>query len=224
MKKVILIFTVIIISLIFLKQKITSSFIEKINLKLQEDEVAIIFLSSDNYKSILVKDNDFNYLIVLEFNKSINELKNNLNKFVNSSINYLLIDDSLVTKMKINYEAKHNLDEKLNINNLMIEKNDNIIILSNPKFNLCIYDVGKNNNLDNCDFVYFSNIEYKININEKLKAIFYEKDVLNKFKEETYIKWIDNYEIDNECYTILKLTNDGYDIITIPIENDIQNF
>lgn len=208
----------------FYKYKITPSFIEKINLNLQEDEIAIIFLSSDNYKSILVKDNDFNYLIVLEFNKNINKLKNNLNKFVNSNINYLLIDDSLVTKMKINYETKHDFDENLNINNLMIEKNNNIITLSNREFNLCIYDVGKNNNLDNCDFVYFSNIEYKININEKLKTIFYEKDILNKFKEETYIKWIDNYEIDNEYYTILKLSNDTYDIITIPIENDIQNF
>lgn len=224
MKKITLIIVLLIISLIIINQKIVTSFIEKIDLNLQEDEIAVVFLSSDNYKSILVKDNDFNYLIVLEFNKSINELKNNLNKFVNSSINYLFIDDSLVTKMKINYEAKHNLDEKLNINNLMIEKNDNIIILSNPKLNLCIYDVGKNNNLDNCDFVYFLNIEYKININEKLKAIFYEKDVLNKFKEETYIKWIDNYEITSDSYNILRISNDSYDIITIPIENDIQNF
>ena len=65
-------------------------------------------------------------------------------------------------------------------------------------------------------FIYFFNINNKIEISENIKAIFYDKNVKNIFKEESYIKWIDNYELDNNSYIILKISDENYDVITIP--------
>ena len=154
----------------------------------------------------------------------VNKLEKSLNKFIENKLDYAFTDELLYYNLKLSYNIKKSLDEIININNFSISKDENILKISNHEYNLCIYDVGINSDLNNCDFVYFLNMNYQIDIDENLKAIFYEEDISNKFKESTYIKWIDNYEISNDNYNILKLSDDSYDIITIPIENDIQNF
>ena len=50
MKKIIFIIIFLFFSLIIAKYKLSSVFIEKINLNLLDDEIAIVFLSSNDYK------------------------------------------------------------------------------------------------------------------------------------------------------------------------------
>lgn len=217
MKRVIFIFVILFFYFIIINKKIETTFIEKIDLNLLDDEVAIIFLSSDGYKSILLKSNNDTSLLALDINNS-KKLNKNINKFVDQKIDYLFLNNKEIN-VDIDYSVKDILNNEINMENFIIRKQSNIIEINNHKYNLCIYDVGNNNNVSNCDFLYFINMDYQISMSENLKAVFYEKKVANKFKENTYIKWIDNYELSSDTYNILKLSSDSYDVITIPNEN-----
>lgn len=218
MKKIFLIIGLLIIYIFIIHHKLATAFIEKIDLNLLDDELAIIFLSSDNYKSVLLKDNSMNSLLIFDIDNSKN-LNKNLNKFIDTKLDYLFVTEDFQIDFDIDYSIKDSLNNNTNINDYIINTNDNIIIISNNNYNLCIYDIGSNDNIDGCNFIYFLNMNYQINLNENLKAIFYEKYIENKFKENTYIKWIDNYDMTDDVYHILKLSPTSYDIITIPNQN-----
>ena len=218
MKKILLIIVLLVLYILILHHKLSTVFIEKIDLNLLDDELAIIFLTSDNYKSILLKDSSMNSLLIFDINRSKN-LNKNLNKFVENKLDYLFVTEDFKVDFNINYAVKDYLNNNTNINDYLININDNIITISNNNYNLCIYDVGSNDNIENCNFIYFLNMNYQLDLNEDLKAIFYEKNIENKFKENTYTKWIDNYDMSDAIYNILKLSSDSYDIITIPNQN-----
>ncbi len=217
MKKLIFIFVILLLYLFIIKQKLETAFIEKINLNLLDDEIAVIFLSSDDYKTILLKDNAEELLLILDL-KNDKILKKSLNKFLDNKLDYLFYIKPL-SNLNIDSSIRDVLSNRVDFINFYITKNSNIITISNDNYNFCIYDIGENNDVTNCDFVYFSDMNNQINISENLKAIFYEKKVANNFKENTYIKWIDNYELNADAYNILKISKNNYDIITIPIEN-----
>ena len=217
MKKIIFIFVMLLLYFFVIKQKLATAFIEKINLNLLDDEIAVIFLSSDDYKTILLKDNVEELLLVLDL-KNDKILKKSLNKFLDNKLDYLFYIKPL-SNLNIDSSIRDVLSNRVDFINFYITKNSNIITISNDNYNFCIYDIGENNDVTNCDFVYFSDMNNQVNISENLKAIFYEKKVANNFKENTYIKWIDNYELNVDTYNILKLSKNNYDIITIPIEN-----
>ena len=217
MKKIIFILVLLALYFIMINQKLTATFIEKIDLNLLDDELAVIFLSSDSYKTVLLKTNNDTSLLVLDINNS-KKLNKNINKFINQKIDYLFLNNKEI-KIDIDYSVKDILSSEINMDNFTIKKQVNIIEISNYKYNLCIYDVGINNDVSNCDFIYFINMDFQISMQENLRAVFYEKKVASKFKENTYIKWIDNYELSSDTYNILKLSKDSYDVITIPNEN-----
>ncbi len=216
MKRLLLICIMFILYFIIINYKIANAFIEKIDLRLADDELAIIFLNSDHYQSILLKDNDMTNLLALNI-KSSKDLKKNVDKFLETKLDYIFLANN--SKLDLDCGEKDILHNNFTMNNYTIRQLDNIIELTTNNYNLCIYDVGDNDNILDCDFVYFMNMDYQLEITEKLKAIFYEKNISNQFKENTYIKWIDNYELGSEAYNILKLSNSSYDIITIPIQN-----
>ncbi len=218
MKRVIFILVILFFYLIIINKKIETAFIEKIDLNLLDDELAVVFLSSNNYKTILLHDNDMNSLLVLDVNDS-KMLVRNLNKFMDRKLDNLFILDKSQKNLDIDYSVKDVLNDSINMGKYQISKSDNIIEISNDKYNLCVYNTGLNNDITKCDFIYFINMDIQLNMNESLRAVFYEKNIANKFKENTYIKWIDNYELSNDTYNILKLSNDSYDVITLPNKN-----
>lgn len=217
MKKIISILILLLLYFIIINQKLSTAFIEKIDLNLFDDELAVIFLSSDSYKTVLLKDKSSTTLLVLDL-KNDKDLRKNLNKFVDNKLDYLFLKEKNMN-LNVDYSIKDVLNDKVNMEKFFINRNDNIIYINNNTYNLCLYNIGKNNNVENCDFIYFLDMDIQVNMKENMKAVFYEKKIANKFKENSYIKWIDNYELSNDVYNILKLSNDSYDIITIPSEN-----
>ncbi len=218
MKKVIFILILLFIYFIMINKKLETAFIEKIDLNLLDDEVAVIFLSSDNYKTVLLRDNDATSLLVLDFKNSKNLIKN-LNKFIDKKLDNLFLIEQNKINLDIDYDIKDTLKESVNMGKYQIKKQDNIIEIKNNKYNLCLYNTGTNNDINNCDFIYFINMDFQLNMSENLRAVFYEKNIASKFKENTYIKWIDNYELSSDTYNILKLSKNSYDVITLPNEN-----
>lgn len=217
MKKIIFILILIFLYFIIINKKLSTTFIEKIDLNLLDDELAVIFLSSDSYKTVLLKDRNSTALLVMDLDNDKN-LSKNLNKFIDTRLDYLFLNKSNIN-VDIDYSIKDTLNDKISMEKFFINRNDNIIYISNNTYNLCLYNIGENNNVEDCDFVYFLDMDIQVNMKENMKAVFYEKKIANIFKENTYIKWIDNYELSNDAYNILKLSKDSYDIITIPSGN-----
>lgn len=214
MKKIILIITLFLFCILVIDIKIKTAFIEKIDLNLDDSELAVIFLSSEEYKAVLIKNNLSTSLIVLDYkeNKTFND---DLNKFVENKLDFVFLNKPDI-KLNIDYSIKDILSNSIKTESYSILKNQNIIMINNDNYNICLYDIGVNNLVNSCDFIYFLNMDYQVSLGEDVKAIFYENKIANKFKENSYIKWIDNYELSNDIYNILKISKDSYDVITIP--------
>lgn len=214
MKKIILIITLFLFCILVINIKIKTAFIEKIDLNLDDSELAVIFLSSEEYKAVLIKNNLSTSLIVLDYkeNKTFND---DLNKFVENKLDFVFLNKPDI-KLNIDYSIKDILSNSIKTESYSILKNQNIIMINNDNYNICLYDIGVNNLVNSCDFIYFLNMDYQVSLGEDVKAIFYENKIANKFKENSYIKWIDNYELNNDIYNILKISKDSYDVITIP--------
>lgn len=214
MKKIILIITLFLFCILVIDIKIKTAFIEKIDLNLDDSELAVIFLSSEEYKAVLIKNNLSTSLIVLDYkeNKTFND---DLNKFVENKLDFVFLNNPDI-KLNIDYSIKDILSNSIKTESYSILKNQNIIMINNDNYNICLYDIGVNNLVNSCDFIYFLNMDYQVSLSEDVKAIFYENKIASKFKENSYIKWIDNYELSNDIYNILKISKDSYDVITIP--------
>lgn len=214
MKKIILIITLFLFCILVINIKIKTAFIEKIDLNLDDSELAVIFLSSEEYKAVLIKNNLSTSLIVLDYkeNKAFND---DLNKFVENKLDFVFLNNPDI-KLNIDYSIKDILSNSIKTESYSILKNQNIIMVNNDNYNICLYDIGVNNLVNSCDFIYFLNMDYQVSLSEDVKAIFYENKIASKFKENSYIKWIDNYELSNDIYNILKISKDSYDVITIP--------
>lgn len=214
MKKIILIITLFLFCILVIDIKIKTAFIEKIDLNLDDSELAVIFLSSEEYKAVLIKNNLSTSLIVLDYkeNKTFND---DLNKFVENKLDFVFLNKPDI-KLNIDYSIKDILSNSIKTESYSILKNQNIIMINNDNYNICLYDIGVNNLVNSCDFIYFLNMDYQVSLSEDVKAIFYENKIASKFKENSYIKWIDNYELSNDIYNILKISKDSYDVITIP--------
>lgn len=214
MKKIILIITLFLFCILVINIKIKTAFIDKIDLNLDDSELAVIFLSSEEYKAVLIKNNLSTSLIVLDYkeNKTFND---DLNKFVENKLDFVFLNNPDI-KLNIDYSIKDILSNSIKTESYSILKNQNIIMINNDNYNICLYDIGVNNLVNSCDFIYFLNMDYQVSLSEDVKAIFYENKIASKFKENSYIKWIDNYELSNDIYNILKISKDSYDVITIP--------
>lgn len=214
MKKIILIIILFLFCILVINIKIKTAFIEKIDLNLDDSELAVIFLSSEEYKAVLIKNNLSTSLIVLDYkeNKTFND---DLNKFVENKLDFVFLNNPDI-KLNIDYSIKDILSNSIKTESYSILKNQNIIMVNNDNYNICLYDIGVNNLVNSCDFIYFLNMDYQVSLSEDVKAIFYENKIASKFKENSYIKWIDNYELSNDIYNILKISKDSYDVITIP--------
>lgn len=214
MKKIILIITLFLFCILVINIKIKTAFIDKIDLNLDDSELAVIFLSSEEYKAVLIKNNLSTSLIVIDYkeNKTFND---DLNKFVENKLDFVFLNNPDI-KLNIDYSIKDILSNSIKTEFYSILKNQNIIMINNDNYNICLYDIGVNNLVNSCDFIYFLNMDYQVSLSEDVKAIFYENKIASKFKENSYIKWIDNYELSNDIYNILKISKDSYDVITIP--------
>lgn len=215
MKRIVFIIIMFCICLLIISYKVKNVFIEKINFNLYENEILFTFLSSNNNKAILIMDKDKNNLLVLDL-KNSKDFNNDLSKFVSNKLDNVFIKNNIKIDINIKYTMKDYIRNYVNFSNYSIVGNNNIVSINNNKYNFCIVESGINKDISNCDFIYFISLDKEFNVNDNIKAVFYSKDIKNLFKESNYTKWVDNYEIEENCYYALKITYDDYEVITIP--------
>ena len=93
------------------------------------------------------------------------------------------------------------VNKRLNINNIVF-LSDAYNSISYNNNSLCI-------NSSNCDFVYYTNTNIKVNDN---KALFISKNT--SLSDKLYEEWVDIYKLNNSVYTVLKI-NDTYEVLEI---------
>jgi hypothetical protein len=209
----------IVVLLLFMGNSVIviPTLVEKINLKLTEDETAIVFITDKYNDLFLITNNTHSLLLLLNYKGT--DLKSILNKFSIKDVVTLTIEDIhlnneygkiVVLKNEYTYgEVEYKLDK-------------NLIKISYEDMDFCIYvDRGeKRTNFMACNFIYFynvNNIGY-FDINERTEIIFYHnrRPLSTYLVEDIYQKWINTYTIRDGEYTIIKLNDDYYNIIVVP--------
>ncbi len=188
MKKVYLI-VLVIVNLFLLCGKIYSNKLKNINLKLKEDEIAVVILSLQDSKSLLVKAQDIYLLYTFSYENSKN-LENNVALFT-EKVDYVFMNE----EYPLSYPYKIQLDELTVIQNIQLEPNR----LHYNNYTFCI------NEKENCDFIYLTK---EIGDIQQKSTIFYDEFLAQEYIESFHDDWIDVYKITNESYTILVLGND----------------
>lgn len=211
MKRLILIFVLIVIYVIIISNRCRIVFSEKIDLNLKQDEIGIVLYDSNNLRFFIIKDDEMNSIIILKNNDN-SRLQNILNVFGTNDIDNLISDVSKELEAKNYYRYK----DKIIINNLEFNGNSDLYKIKIYDYCFCIYNDSLNNDLDDCTFTYFYKIDSDVILNEKNKVIFFGENIDNSLKELFYTKWIDTYELDNDNYLILKIQKDNYNIVKIP--------
>jgi len=187
----------IIILYLVLMNVDTRAFVAKhIDLKLKENEAGIIFIRLQNSKSLLINDLKTSNLFILDY-KNDDGIKTALNVF-DSRPDIFYLNRSLEKK----------------VDNIYITKRDGIFRVRVNNYTLCIYDNG--GNVKNCDFVYLMNLNKPFSVDENISTIFYDDDIDKKLLLEVQESWIDNHIVGTDNFTILKLSEESYNVVTIP--------
>ena len=206
MKKIIISIIVIVIMCLKIKNKLI---IETYN-ELENKEINLTILNNDNSKSLLI--NNENLIVITYINE--NEINNTLQQFNIKKLKNLISLDNI--KLNINSENIINLNKTINIDNIKISEEENIIKINHQNNIFCIYENGLNQNLDECDFIWFIELE-KVDFSDNTKIVFYDNAINKKNIEELSDKWVDSYILNNKVYYSLKIDKRNYDIIEINI-------
>lgn len=196
MKKLIAIIILCFINILMFYNKGKEVSIEKIDINLEFNELGIIFLDLNDSNTLLISLNNTNILYIVDYKASTN-LKKELNK-LGKSIDFIV----MTKEYDIDIQApKKIINKRLNINNIVF-LSDTYNSISYNNNSLCI-------NSSNCDFVYYTNSNIKVNNN---KVLFISNDI--SMNDKLYEEWVDIYKLNNSVYTVLKI-NDTYEILEI---------
>lgn len=193
MKKIYLILFLIVTNIFLLCVKIYSNKLKNINLRLKDNEIAIVILSLEDSKSLLIKSQDSYFLYTFDYLSEKN-LNSNISLFT-EKLDYVFMKEEYA----LSYPHKIHLDGLTVLQNIQLEPNK----IHYNNYTFCI------NEVENCDFIYLT--EEK-EVSSKKSIIFYDYTLSNSYIESFHDDWIDVYKVSSGGYTILLLGTD-YDVI-----------
>ncbi len=189
MKKIIIIAILLVFNFCIVCAKISNAELDKVELKINKDELGIVTINLKNSTSLLLKYNDKYYLYISDFIDSKN-IKNNEEVFTDY-VDYIFMNNNY------NY---HDSRAKVVSNDVvddLIFMRDRIVF---KDVTICI------NQSTNCDYIFINREDVLINKNNK--AIFYSNDLNEKYVDYLKSFWIDTYLLSDESYTVLTIGDD----------------
>ncbi len=172
---------------------------KKIDLRLMEQEKAVVFLRLSGSISLLINDGDNSNLFILEY-KNDNNLNQALQVFdSNPDIYYL-----------------KNMTEK-RIDDIYVLKDRNGFKLMINNYTLCA--VNNKKEVNNCDFVYLMQLNQEFYMSDNILAVFYDDGIDKKWLGQVQESWVDNNIVSTDSFTILKISEESYNIIVVPSTN-----
>lgn len=209
MKKYFIILILFILNIFLYTNKVKMSSAQ-IDLDLEKDELALSIFSLDNSKSILINKSD---LLILEYIDSLS-LQKNLDLYGINVLDNIILNNQDITDIK-SYN-KQTLNNKIKLGSIDIIKNDNIEIINYYDYSFCIYKSGKNKQLNNCDFIYFLDMD-KVDFTDDVLVVFFDSSIDEDKIENYYDKWVDSYILNDKIIYTLKLLPNDYDVIEVPL-------
>lgn len=218
MKKIFLIFFLIIVYVIIIKHKIADTFVEKIDLNLKDKEMGITFITLEDSKSLLINKDNIKMLVVLEYLNS-NRMNDVLKVFGIDKLDYILMNDEYNIDVLANNSKIIN-NKQLKIKDVSFSNHNDEMKISYLNHNFCVYEKISNQNFsDDCKYIYFLTVDKDVQVNDNVNMVFYNEDTNPDFLEPLYNQWIDVYMVKKDYFVTLKLDEDNYDTITLPLNN-----
>ena len=202
MKKIIFLLFLLLFSICMVSGKVQNTFIEKIDLKLNDGEVGLVFLPIDNSSYLLIRTETESILLHTSGpDKGAEKVLKKLGqKEVNYSINTNFKANECIT-LKDTFETTH----------IRINKIDENYLLELDGHTFFVYNKG---NFIPSSYVYFLNT---VSIPEaEIKLAFYKDNIGEDFEKELTDHWIDSYKIKSNEFTIVKFSDQSYNVIRIP--------
>lgn len=180
--------------------------IKKIDLNLR-NEIGIAFINKD---MILVMEKDTSTLLVLGEAEATN-----VDKFYYRNLNILMINNN---NFNIKGAKSMLLQTEATIGNIKYSLQKGLIYINYQGSNTCIY-MGGEYNISNCQFIYF----YDTNVSHltlydynEIVLYYYKKPLSTIILENIYEQSVDTYQIRDDELTIIKLSEEDYELIVIP--------
>ncbi len=227
MKKIIILLFIICYVLIANMAK-PVAFIKKIDLNLKPKDLAITFLKDDKSRALLIQN--LERVILLEIDLLNNELflEESLKLYGVSKIDYYFQNKSADfnnINFKNIYNIKNYKRKKFNITDMLSINivDENLIIITYNKIKLIIINNFERLNMLGYtpEFVYLTESDFKEYPKQEIYSniIYFFYDNVSKndnLLEFLYSKWVESYEIKDKVYPTIKLSEKGFEIITIP--------
>lgn len=203
-------FIIVIVISFTLLLKISAKESNAVKINLNKDETAIIFILEENLNALYINSQDYlNELIILDYKHDEKQIEKYLSK------HYMNKFDKLYTTTPVLIELFNKTSEQINPNNNLIK-----LKINNKNFCIYIEEYQNKPNLKQCNFLYIK--EYKKSLLNNLignpGVIFQNENepLPIHIQEKIYDDWTELYTINNNEYTILKITNNSFDIMIIP--------
>ena len=173
--------------------KIYCNQLKNIDIKVKNDELALILLHLPYSDSILIKTKESYLLYIFRFEHAF-DLKDYLSPFT-EEIDYVF------TKEEYSFSYPHKIvaNNFMIVEDVMLERNR----IHYHDYTFCI------NETKNCDFTY---VTEEITFQSPIETLFYTDDLSISYVDRLHNEWIDFYKVTKDSYTILLLSDD-YEII-----------
>lgn len=193
MKKIYLILFFIALSFYMLYGTVLSNKLKNIQLNLKEDEIAVVMLSLENSKSLLIKVHD--EFILYTFLYQEDEILEQQVSLFTDSVNYVFTDASY----PLSYPYKIILEGTAIIGGIQLQPNK----IYYRDYVFCI-------NVDSdCDFLYLTE---ELEISKEIGVVFYDEGLSATYIDTLHEKWMDVYKVTNQMFVIMLLGED-YEVL-----------
>ncbi len=196
---------IIFVSLLFLRPKAEE--VNKLEIDLKKDEALINFIFNNEVNALYIQDNSVNSLIVLDYKTEENIEKS--------------LKENRITKIDNLYTITPVVLNLFGVKSEYYRTENNLIKLNYYNNNFCIYleEYQNEPNLKSCKFLYMVKFKSGIlkNLIGKPEVIFQNENnsLPIKTQELIYDNWTELYTINNNEYTILKISKKGFDTLVI---------
>ena len=199
--------TIISFSL-FIKTKATQS--TDYDISINKNDTLISFIMEDNLNALYIKNKNVKTLIILSYN-NIKNIEKSLKIYNIDSIDELYNISPVILSL-------YNKTSK------MLKVHNNYIKLDYNNFCIYNFEYQEETEKKDCRFIYILNHNPNITqnnyTNQEVVYQNYNSTLPTIIQEDIYNKWIDLYTINMNEYTILKISNNDYETIVIPRNNN----
>ena len=186
MRKIVVIIVLLVFNFYIAYAKIKDNNLDRVDIALDNDELAIIVITLDTSTSLLLKRNDEYLLFLIDYTND-KKLKKNIKVFTDKL-------SEVYMNQNYNYDGKV-ITNKVSFNDVILTKDT--ILYKGKK--ICI------NHSEDC---HYSIITQKdILVDEKVEAVFYRNNLSDSYINYLSTLWIDKYRLTTDNYTVITLAD-----------------